>query len=82
MARKKSSDKAAAPIDAVRHKDKRKNIPTEELRDFVRGAPQEASFVELGCRWRSHMGPLGVHRDRRSVGCEEYRQTVFHPHRR
>jgi len=62
MARKKAnSGNGARPIDAVRHKDKRKNIPTEELRHFVRGAPQEASFVELGCRWRSHMGPLGVH---------------------
>jgi hypothetical protein len=25
-----------AKIDAVRHKDNRKNIPTEELRDFAR----------------------------------------------
>jgi adenine-specific DNA-methyltransferase len=23
------------PIESIRHKDKRKNIPTEELRDFV-----------------------------------------------
>jgi len=28
--------KASAKIETVRHKDKRKNIPTEELRDFVR----------------------------------------------
>ena len=27
---------SSAKIDAVRHKDKRKNMPTEELRDFVR----------------------------------------------
>jgi adenine-specific DNA-methyltransferase len=27
--------KKAIPVDATRHKDKRKNIPTEELRDFV-----------------------------------------------
>src|SRR3990170_2385291 len=25
------------PVEALRHKDKRKNIPTEELRDFVKG---------------------------------------------
>ena len=31
----KPKPKPAAEIDAVRHKDKRKNIPTEELRDFV-----------------------------------------------
>jgi adenine-specific DNA-methyltransferase len=37
MARKKTSGgKGSKPIEAVRHKDKRKNIPTEELRDFVR----------------------------------------------
>ena len=37
MAAKKSAKKVKDParIDAVRHKDKRKNIPTEELRDFV-----------------------------------------------
>jgi adenine-specific DNA-methyltransferase len=45
MARKKNSDKAAARIDAVRHKDKRKNIPTEELRDFVREDEQQPKKV-------------------------------------
>jgi adenine-specific DNA-methyltransferase len=29
------SKRSKAPIDTVRHKDKRTNIPTEELRDFV-----------------------------------------------
>lgn len=32
MARKKTT---SAPVESLRHKDKRKNIPTEELRDFV-----------------------------------------------
>ena len=32
---KASVDKAAVPVDSVKHKDKRVNIPTEELRDFV-----------------------------------------------
>jgi adenine-specific DNA-methyltransferase len=27
--------KGPTPVDAIRHKDTRKNIPTEELRDFV-----------------------------------------------
>jgi hypothetical protein len=27
--------KRSNPVDSIRHKDKRKNIPTEELRDFV-----------------------------------------------
>ena len=36
MAKRRTSTSAAsAPISAVRHKDTRKNIPTEELRDFV-----------------------------------------------
>ncbi len=32
MAKKKP---APAPVESSRHKDRRKNIPTEELRDFV-----------------------------------------------
>ena len=35
MARKKDTTKAK-PIDSLKHKDKRANIPTEELRDFVK----------------------------------------------
>ena len=33
---KKKADKSSVPVDSIRHKDSRKNIPTEELRDFVR----------------------------------------------
>ena len=33
MARKPTTD--TMPIETVRHQDKRVNIPTEELRDFV-----------------------------------------------
>jgi len=44
MARKKNSSKAAK-IDTVRHKDKRKNIPTEELRDFVREDEQAPKTI-------------------------------------
>jgi len=29
--------KLSAPVAALKHKDKRANIPTEELRDFVAG---------------------------------------------
>ncbi len=37
MAKKKPAKSAVpVPIEATRHKDSRKNIPTEELRDFVR----------------------------------------------
>jgi len=31
----KKADKRPPPVDSLKHKDKRKNIPTEELRDFV-----------------------------------------------
>ncbi len=31
----KRTDKKPLPVDSLKHKDKRKNIPTEELRDFV-----------------------------------------------
>jgi adenine-specific DNA-methyltransferase len=41
----KSNPKPAAEIDAVRHKDKRKNIPTEELRDFVAEEEQRPKLV-------------------------------------
>lgn len=35
MAKRKNNTKRAASIEAIKHKDKRANIPTEELRDFV-----------------------------------------------
>jgi len=35
MAKRKSSESKATPVESIRHKDKRANIPTEELRDFV-----------------------------------------------
>jgi adenine-specific DNA-methyltransferase len=45
MAHKKNRSKAPAKVEAVRHKDKRKNIPTEELRDFVREDEQAPKTV-------------------------------------
>jgi adenine-specific DNA-methyltransferase len=36
MPPKKKSGSGTTPIDTVKHKDKRVNIPTEELRDFVK----------------------------------------------
>ena len=36
MAKEKTTKKnAPVPVESIRHKDKRANIPTEELRDFV-----------------------------------------------
>lgn len=47
MARKKRATDNADPtkIETVRHKDKRKNIPTEELRDFVAKEEQQPYTV-------------------------------------
>jgi hypothetical protein len=45
MARKKKDPTPALPdLDAHRHQDTRKNIPTEELRDFV----AEGASLEIG----------------------------------
>jgi adenine-specific DNA-methyltransferase len=41
---KKSRSKNPTPVEIVRHKDKRANIPTEELRDFV-AKEEEAPFT-------------------------------------
>jgi len=35
MSRKKKTSKTK-PIESLKHKDKRSNMPTEELRDFVK----------------------------------------------
>jgi adenine-specific DNA-methyltransferase len=35
MAKRPTKPKGPTPVEAIRHKDKRKNIPTEELRDFI-----------------------------------------------
>jgi len=38
---------AKTPVESIRHKDKRKNIPTEELRDFV--VAEENAAETLDC---------------------------------
>ena len=55
MARKKTPSETK--VESIRHKDKRKNIPTEELRDFIaddEAAPKEkvsgtVPQLEPGC---------------------------------
>src|SRR5437870_1328655 len=42
MAKKKPTP---TPVDSIRHKDKRKNIPTDELRDFVADDEQAPTTV-------------------------------------
>ncbi len=43
MPGKSRKEKASTPVESVRHKDKRANIPTNELRDFV---PDDAKAPE------------------------------------
>jgi len=45
MPKKKTSTSAPTPIASVKHKDTRKNIPTEELRDFVVADEQSPKTV-------------------------------------
>jgi adenine-specific DNA-methyltransferase len=47
MAKKKPAKKAPpkTQVDSLRHKDKRKNIPTEELRDFVAEQEQKPKTI-------------------------------------
>jgi adenine-specific DNA-methyltransferase len=42
LAKKTARRVGSIPVDSFRHKDKRKNIPTEELRDFV--AEEEENY--------------------------------------
>ena len=53
MARKipKKNRPTKTPVESIRHKDKRKNIPTEELRDFVaadENAPKTLDSLKNG----------------------------------
>lgn len=37
--------KASKPVEALKHKDKRVNIPTEELREFVRAEEEDPEMM-------------------------------------
>jgi len=54
----KKEKNSATPIDMVKHKDKRVNIPTEELRDFETTVSARAADIEKACRIR--MGQEGL----------------------
>ena len=44
MPKKKSAAKTSIPVEAIKHGDTRKNIPTEELRDFMPDEPPQAKL--------------------------------------
>ena len=59
-----ASPKLATPIAAMKHKDKRANIPTEELRDFVADDEKAPKIVLYHCHpsldlqlvWKGKLG--------------------------
>jgi len=91
MARKKAKKNAAKKIDSVRHKDKRKNIPTEELRGFVKedeAKPKEVKYPGLLYARDPSLDPQLVWKGKDEQDQEEltvpavpiYIQEKIHPH--
>ena len=89
MAKKKS--KKSVRVDSVRHKDKRKNIPTEELRGFIKedqAKPQEVKYPGLLYARDPSLDPQLVWRGKDEQDQEEltvpavpiYIQEKIHPH--
>ncbi len=91
MAKKKSSKRTAKKIDSVRHKDKRRNIPTEELRGFVAEdelKPKEVKYPGLLYARDPSLDPQLVWKGKDEQDQEEltvpavpiYIQEKIHPH--
>ena len=76
MARKKNA--GTIPIENVKHKDKRVNIPTEELRDFV--AEYEAKPKTVFYPRDPSLDPQCS--EHRRVGNRERRQHIVNAYRR
>jgi len=91
MARNKTGKKTAKKIDSVKHKDKRKNIPTEELRGFVKedeAKPKEVTYPGLLYARDPSLDPQLVWKGKDEQDQEEltvpavpiYIQEKIHPH--
>jgi adenine-specific DNA-methyltransferase len=86
MPKKPTTPKTATPIDSVKHKDKRANIPTEELRDFV--ADEERTPKKLTYPRDPSLDPQLVWRGKDEQDTEDleipvvpiYIQEKIHPH--
>ncbi len=89
MAKKRA--KKTVQVHSVKHKDKRKNIPTEELRDFVREdevKPQEVKYPGLLYARDPSLDPQLVWKGKDTQDAEEltvpavpvYIQEKIHPH--
>lgn len=58
MPPRKKSTAPSTPLQSIKHKDTRANIPTEELRDFVTEQKDAATKAELILRWlQAHVFP-------------------------
>ncbi|MEI6429247.1 MAG: site-specific DNA-methyltransferase [Pseudanabaena sp. ELA607] len=86
MAPKKTTTPKSTSIDSVKHKDKRANIPTEELRDFV--ADEERTPKKLTYPRDPSLDPQLVWRGKDDQDTEDleipvvpiYIQEKIHPH--
>ena len=86
MPKKPTTPKTATAIDSVKHKDKRANIPTEELRDFV--ADEERTPKKLTYPRDTSLDPQLVWRGKDEQDTEDleipvvpiYIQEKIHPH--
>ena len=87
----KKTKKTPKKIDAVKHKDKRKNIPTEELRGFVKedeAKPKEVTYPGLLYARDPSLDPQLVWKGKDEQDQEEltvpavpiYIQDKIHPH--
>jgi adenine-specific DNA-methyltransferase len=84
--KKPTTPKTATSIDSVKHKDKRANIPTEELRDFV--ADEERTPKKLTYPRDQSLDPQLVWRGKDEQDTEDleipvvpiYIQEKIHPH--
>ena len=65
MPLRKKRKAAPTPVESIRHKDKRKNIPTEELRDFVAEDEQAPEDDALSARPVARSA-AGLERQRRA----------------
>lgn len=52
MAKRPTKLKSPTPVEAIKHKDRRKNIPTEELRDFIADDEAKPKTMLYGDRRR------------------------------
>ena len=60
MARKPLKNEGPTPVESIKHKDSRVNIPTEELRDFVADEEQAPTRMLLRAAIAAAASPAGV----------------------